>query len=288
MRLVTFQTPTQGPRAGALDGDVVIDLAATDPSLPVSVRLLLEAGEQTLRRAEAAAKSPKRVVVENAKLLAPIPDPQKVIGVGLNYKDHAAEQGLKLPADPVIFSKFPSAVIGPDEPIVLPIVSQEIDFEAELVVVIGQRGKNIPEDRALEYVAGYTVGHDVSARDWQQRKDGKQWVLGKSFDTFAPSGPALVTKDEVPNPHSLAIKFRLNGETMQDSSTSQMAAKVQEIIAYISQVFTLVPGDLIYTGTPPGVGFARRPPVFMKPGDICEVEIESLGILRNPCVAEAK
>lgn len=288
MRLVTFQTPTQGPRAGALDGDVVIDLSATDPSLPVSVRLLLEAGEQTLRRAEAASKSPKRVVVENAKLLAPIPDPQKVIGVGLNYKDHAAEQGLKLPADPVIFSKFPSAVIGPDEPIVLPIVSQEIDFEAELVVVIGQRGKNIPEDRALEYVAGYTVGHDVSARDWQQRKDGKQWVLGKSFDTFAPSGPALVTKDEVPDPHSLAIKFRLNGETMQDSNTSQMAAKVQEIIAYISQVFTLIPGDLIYTGTPPGVGFARRPPVFMKPGDICEVEIESLGILRNPCIAEAK
>lgn len=288
MRLVTFQTPTQGPRAGALDGHVVIDLSATDPSLPASVRLILEAGEQTLRRAEAASKSPKRVVVDNAKLLAPIPDPQKVIGVGLNYKDHAAEQGLKLPADPVIFSKFPSAVIGPDEPIVLPIVSQEIDFEAELVVVIGQRGKNIPEDRALEYVAGYTVGHDVSARDWQQRKDGKQWVLGKSFDTFAPSGPALVTKDEVPDPHKLAIKFRLNGETMQDSSTSQMAAKVQEIIAYISQVFTLIPGDLIYTGTPPGVGFARRPPVFMKPGDICEVEIESLGILRNPCVAEAK
>jgi 2-keto-4-pentenoate hydratase/2-oxohepta-3-ene-1,7-dioic acid hydratase in catechol pathway len=219
-------------------------------------------------------------------LAAPIPDPPKIICIGLNYKDHAAESKAPIPSEPVLFSKFHNAIIGPDQAIRLPKVSQEVDYEAELVVVIGKRGRYIPEDRAREFVAGYTIGHDVSARDWQLRKPGGQWLAGKTFDTFAPIGPSLVTSDEIPDPHQLRIELRLNGQVMQHSSTSQMIFSVDKLVSYISQVVTLEPGDLIFTGTPPGVGFARRPPVFLKPGDIVEIEIEKLGILRNPVVSE--
>jgi len=219
-------------------------------------------------------------------LAAPIPDPPKVICIGLNYRDHAAESGAPIPAEPVLFSKFSSAIIGPEEPIVLPRVSHEVDYEAELVVVIGKRGRYIAEDQARNYVAGYTIGHDVSARDWQLRKPGGQWLAGKTFDTFAPIGPALVTADEIRDPHRLSIELRLNGQVMQRSNTEQMIFTVDKLVAYISQVVTLQPGDLIFTGTPPGVGFARKPPVFLKPGDIVEIEIENLGILRNPVTAE--
>jgi 2-keto-4-pentenoate hydratase/2-oxohepta-3-ene-1,7-dioic acid hydratase in catechol pathway len=215
--------------------------------------------------------------------LAPIPDPQKVICVGLNYADHAKESGQEPPPEPVFFCKFPTAVAADGDVIRLPKQSAEVDYEAELVVVIGRGGRDIPKEKAFEHVAGYCPGHDVSARDWQLRKPGKQWLLGKTFDTFAPFGPALTTIDEVPNPHQLRIQFRLNGATMQDSSTEQLIFKVDELIAYVSQVCTLVPGDVIFTGTPPGVGAARKPPVFMKPGDTAEVEIEKLGTLRNPC-----
>ena len=168
----------------------------------------------------------------------------------------------------------------------LPKVSQEVDYEAELVIVVGKRGRHLTEQQAMEHVAGYMVGHDVSARDWQLKKDGKQWMVGKTFDTFAPVGPALVTADEVPDPHRLPIRLRLNGQTMQDSNTEQMIFGVGPTLAYLSQVFTLEPGDLIFTGTPPGVGFARNPQVFLKPGDVVEVEIQGLGVLRNPVVAE--
>src|SRR5439155_7456756 len=180
------------------------------------------------------------------------------------------------------FSKYATALIGHNENIVLPPVSQEVDYEAELVIVIGQRGRNISSASAMDYVAGYTVGHDVSARDWQLKKDGKQWMVGKTFDTFAPTGPLLVTADEVPDPHRLGIRLRLNGQTMQDSNTSQMIFSVGATLAYLAQVFTLEPGDLVFTGTPPGVGVARKPPVFLKGGDVVEVEIDGLGVLRNP------
>jgi 2-keto-4-pentenoate hydratase/2-oxohepta-3-ene-1,7-dioic acid hydratase in catechol pathway len=160
-------------------------------------------------------------------------------------------------------------------------VSKEVDYEAELVIVVGKRGRWLTADQALEYVAGYTIGHDVSARDWQLKKDGKQWMVGKTFDTFAPTGPVLVTADEVPDPHNLAICLRRNGETMQNSNTRQMIFSVGAILAYLSQVFTLEPGDLVFTGTPPGVGFARTPPVYLQAGDVIEVEIERLGLLRN-------
>jgi 2-keto-4-pentenoate hydratase/2-oxohepta-3-ene-1,7-dioic acid hydratase in catechol pathway len=285
MRLATILTP-KGPSACIQQGLNYVELHATDPALPCSVRALLAAGPEALRAAAKAAQSPSAVKHEAAKvkLLAPVPDPQKIICLGLNYRDHAAESGAPIPRDPVLFSKYPTALVGHGEAIVLPSVSHEVDYEAELVIVVGRRGRHLRPDEAPAYVAGYTVGHDVSARDWQLKKDGKQWMVGKTFDTFAPVGPVLVTADEVPDPHRLPIRLRLNGQTMQDSNTSQMIFGVGATLAYLSQVFTLEPGDLIFTGTPPGVGMARKPPVFLKGGDVVEVEIEGLGMLRNPVV----
>src|SRR5438093_1096517 len=285
MRLATIQTPN-GPRAAAVHGNYYVDLHATDPSLPASVRQLLERGPAILKEAEHAARNPRAVMLEAAqvKLLAPIPDPPKIVCLGLNYRDHAIESGATIPREPILFSKYATALIGPGEAIVLPSVSQEVDYEAELVIVVGKRGRNVRSAAAMSYVAGYTIGHDVSARDWQLKKEGKQWMVGKTFDTFAPTGPVLVTADEVPDPHALPIRLRLNGAVMQDSNTRQMIFSVGFVISYLSQVFTLEPGDLIFTGTPPGVGFARKPPVFLKGGDVVEVEIAGLGILRNSVV----
>jgi 2-keto-4-pentenoate hydratase/2-oxohepta-3-ene-1,7-dioic acid hydratase in catechol pathway len=186
----------------------------------------------------------------------------------------------------VIFAKFPTAIRTDGDPIVIPRLSQEVDYEAELVLVIGRGGRHIPVDAARDHIAGYLCGNDVSARDWQLRKPGGQWLLGKSFDSFAPIGPALVTADEIPDAGKLQIELRLNGQVMQHSSTSQLLFSVAQLVSYVSDVCTLAPGDLIFTGTPPGVGFARKPPVFLKPGDVVEVEIERIGILRNPVVAE--
>jgi 2-keto-4-pentenoate hydratase/2-oxohepta-3-ene-1,7-dioic acid hydratase in catechol pathway len=285
MRLATIQTPA-GPRAAVRRGDDYVDLQATDAGLPPSVRQLLAAGPAALQAADRAARrgDAVKVAAGRVKLLAPVPDPPKIVCLGLNYRDHAAESGAPVPKDPVLFSKYATALIGPDEAIVLPPVSNEVDYEAELVIVVGKRGRNLSAAAAAEHVAGYTIGHDVSARDWQLKKDGKQWMVGKTFDTFAPTGPELVTGDEVPDPHNLGIRLRLNGQTMQDSNTRQMIFGVGAVLAYLSLVFTLEPGDLIFTGTPPGVGFARKPPVYLKGGDVVEVEIDGLGVLRNPVV----
>lgn len=285
MKLATLQTDA-GPRAAALVGSDYVDLHATDSSLPASVRQILEGGPAALQAAAAASKSPKAVKhsAERARLLAPVPDPQKIVCLGLNYRDHAAESGAPIPKEPVLFSKYPTALIGHGQNIVLPPVSNEVDYEAELVIVIGKGGRHLKAETAMSHVAGYTVGHDVSARDWQLKKDQKQWMVGKTFDTFAPMGPVLVTADEVPDPHNLPIRLRLNGQTMQDSNTKQMIFPIGTVLAYLSQVFTLTVGDLIFTGTPPGVGFAKKPPVFLKAGDVVEVEIDGLGTLRNPVV----
>ena len=287
MRWVTVATE-QGPRAcGVVQGQYV-DVNGADPGLPSS-----RAGApgrwgptDSARRGRPWQRG--RVAYDPAKsrLLPPVPDPRKIICIGLNYRDHAAESGVPVPPEPVLFSKYPTALIGHLRPIVLPRVSQEVDYEAELVVVIGQGGRHIAREKAWEHVGGYTIGHDVSARDWQLNKPAKQWMAGKTFDTFAPTGPELVTPDEVPDPHDLGIRLRLNGQTMQDSSTKQLIFGIDELIAYLSQVMTLEPGDLIFTGTPPGVGMARKPPVWLKPGDVVEVEIDRLGTLRNPVVAE--
>ncbi len=285
MRLATIQT-SAGPRAAVLTGESYVDLHATDAALPAGVRQLLAAGLPGLRAAADAARRPDAVKhpAITAKLLPPIPDPPKIICLGLNYRDHAEESGAPIPKEPILFSKYATALIGHGEAIVLPPVSQEVDYEAELVIVVGKRGRPADPETAREFVAGYTVGHDVSARDWQLKKDQKQWMAGKTFDTFAPTGPHLVTADEVPDPHNLAIKLRLNGQTMQDSSTKQMIFPIPQVLAYLAKVLTLEPGDLIFTGTPPGVGFARKPPVYLKAGDVAEVEIEGLGVLRNPVV----
>jgi 2-keto-4-pentenoate hydratase/2-oxohepta-3-ene-1,7-dioic acid hydratase in catechol pathway len=285
MRLATLHTAA-GPRAAVQKGNDYIDLHATDAALPISVRQLLEGGPAALQAAAKAADSPNaKKVAGKVQLLSPIPDPPKIVCLGLNYRDHAQETGAAIPKEPILFSKYTTSLIGAEQPIVLPPVSNEVDFEAELVIVVGQGGKNLKKESALAHVAGYMCGHDVSARDWQLKKDQKQWMVGKTFDTFAPTGPVLVTADEVPDPHNLPIRLRLNGQTMQDSNTRQMIFGVGEILAYLSQVFTLQIGDLIFTGTPPGVGIARKPPLYMKAGDVAEVEIEGLGVLRNPVVA---
>jgi 2-keto-4-pentenoate hydratase/2-oxohepta-3-ene-1,7-dioic acid hydratase in catechol pathway len=287
MRLATIQTKA-GPRPAVYHAGKYVDVHATDEGLPTSVRGILEGGPELLQLVTNVAARPAAVrYPESAvKLLPPIPDPPKILCIGLNYRDHAEETGAPIPRDPVLFSKFTTALIGPDEPIVLSKVSQKVDYEAELVLVIGKKGRHIPREQAGGYLAGCMVGHDVSARDWQLEKDGKQWLAGKTFDTFAPTGPWLVTADEVGDPHELGIRLRLNGQTMQDSNTRQMIFRAEDLIAYISQVVTLLPGDLIFTGTPPGVGVARKPPVWMKDGDVAEVEIDGLGVLRNPVVQE--
>ncbi len=211
--------------------------------------------------------------------LAPVPRPGKLICIGLNYRDHAAESNMAIPERPVVFSKFATAVIAPGEAVVLPDTSKQVDYEAELAVVIGRRAKSVSANRALEYVLGYTAFNDVSARDFQFA-DG-QWQRGKSCDTFAPMGPTIVTADVIPNPHKLSIKLRLNGRTMQDSNTDNLIFGIPQLISFLSETITLEPGDVIATGTPSGVGFARKPPVFLKDGDQMEVEIEGLGILNS-------
>jgi len=223
---------------------------------------------------------------QDAYWFAPVPRPGKLICIGLNYRDHAAESNMTIPKQPVVFSKFSTAVIAPGEPVVLPSTSEQVDYEAELAVVIGRRAKDVSAARALDYVLGYTCFNDVSARDFQFA-DG-QWQRGKSCDTFAPMGPTIVTADEVPNPHNLSIKLILNGQAMQDSNTDQLIFGIPELIEFLSQTMTLEPGDVIATGTPSGVGFARKPPVFLKSGDKMEVVIEKVGTLNNPVVAAEK
>ena len=285
VKLATYLSDS-GARSALVVDDHLIDLNETNDSLPKSVKSLLAGGESMLQVAAECATSGNKIPLDSVELLSPITNPEKVICIGLNYADHAKESGVEPPELPVVFNKFPSCVIGPNSPIVLPKLSDQIDYEAELVVVIGKSGRYIKEEDALSHVAGYTVGHDVSARDWQLNKPGKQWLLGKSFQTFAPIGPYLVTPSEAGNPEDLAIKLRLNGETMQDSSTKQLIFKIPYLISYLSDIIELSPGDLIFTGTPPGVGMARKPPVFLQPGDSVEVEIENLGVLTNPVVSE--
>jgi 2-keto-4-pentenoate hydratase/2-oxohepta-3-ene-1,7-dioic acid hydratase in catechol pathway len=233
--------------------------------------------------AEAKAKG-WLIPSSDAYWFAPVPRPGKLICIGLNYKDHAAESKLAIPEKPVVFSKFSSAVIAPGEPVVLPSSSRQVDYEAELAVVIGRRAKNVSADRACDYVLGYTALNDVTARDFQFG-DG-QWQRGKSCDTFAPMGQTIVTTDQIPDPHKLSIKLILNGQTMQDSNTDQLIFGVPRLIEFLSQTITLEPGDVIATGTPAGVGFARNPPVFLKAGDEMEVLIEGTGGLGNPVVEE--
>lgn len=223
------------------------------------------------------------------KILAPIVPPA-ILCIGVNYGKHAAETGAKLPQFPVLFIKNPGALQNPDDPVELPtsLASHAVDYECELAVVIGKRCKNASEANALDYVLGYTCANDISARDWQKEFGGSQWCRGKSFDTFCPLGPAIVTKDEIPDPNALHLSTMLNGQTMQNSHTGDMIFSVRKLIAFLSGSTTLLPGTVILTGTPEGVGMSRNPPVYLKPGDRVKVTVEKIGELSNPVAAEVK
>ena len=226
-------------------------------------------------------------VVKPGKLLAPV-QPASILCIGLNYRQHAAETGAAIPKWPVLFMKNPGAVQNPGDPIELPqkLLSTQVDYECELAVVIGRRCKNVSKADALEYVLGYTCANDVSARDWQKEFGGSQWSRGKTFDTFCPLGPVLVTRDAISNPNALKIKTQLNGQIMQDSSTADMIFDVPTLIEFLSGSTTLLPGTVILTGTPQGVGMARKPPVWLKAGDTVSIEIEKIGTLTNPVAVE--
>jgi acylpyruvate hydrolase len=277
MRLATIRTAA-GHRAVRVDdgapGAVAVETGDAD------VRALLTHPEWRARAAAAAGPSHALDTVDYAPL---VPAPEKIICVGLNYRDHAEEQGTALPEAPLLFAKWQNTLIGPGEAIVIPPVVTKCDYEAELGVVIGERVRDVSAENALEAVAGYVCVNDVSARDLQFA-DG-QWTRGKSPDTFCPVGPALVSRDDLPDPQALPIRAILNGETVQESTTANMIFGVADVIAYVTRTITLEPGDLIATGTPAGVGAFRDPPVFMGPGDEITIEIEGIGSLTNPVVA---
>jgi 2-keto-4-pentenoate hydratase/2-oxohepta-3-ene-1,7-dioic acid hydratase in catechol pathway len=283
MRLVTFQHH-QHSHAGVVFEDKVISL--TSSGFP-TVLAFLQGGPEAARRLEVLlAKPPDDAVfaLDSVRLLAPIPRPPKIICIGLNYRDHAIETGMAIPTTPTVFTKFSTAVIGPDEPIVLPKHSQKPDYEAELALVIGKGGRYIAAADWREHVFGYMNLNDVSARDYQLATS--QWTIGKTFDTFAPMGPWLVSADEIPDPHNLPIRCTINGETLQSSNTKELIFKIPELVEYLSSVFTLEAGDIVATGTPPGVGMARNPPRWLLPGDEVVIAVDGLGELKNPVHSE--
>jgi len=266
----------------------VVDLNAVLQKPHLTMRTFLELGNEGLRKAKAAAdnalkarKFTKTVLpLSTVTLKAPITDPEKIICIGMNYVDHCTEQNYPIPTEPIIFSKFNNAISSDGDDIVLE-ETEKLDFEVELTIVVGQRGRYIKKEEASEYIAGYTVAHDVSARDWQLERNGKQWVLGKTMDGYCPLGPAIVTKDELKNPYNLGIRTILNGKPVQDGNTKEIIFKGEDLVAYCSRFFTLSPGDIILTGTPPGVGVFRKPPLFLKHGDVVRVEIDQIGGVTN-------
>ena len=290
MRLVTYRLSGE-PRVGALVDRNVVDLNRADPGLPSDVVTLLRAGPSSLERARRvaaeAAADPSAAAVQpltGVKLLAPIPRPPKIICVGLNYADHAAEAGLAIPARPSIFLKAPSTVVGPGDPIVRPPTTEQLDYEIELAVVVGQKAIAVPRERAMDFVAGYTILNDGSARDLQFAKDGGI-ILGKNFDSAAPMGPYLALADEIPDPGNLRLRTWVNGELRQDGNTRTLIFDIPAIISFLTRQLTLEPGDVIATGTPAGVGLGMKPQVWLQPGDTIRMEIDGLGLLENPVVA---
>ena len=275
MKLVTFTQDHHPPRPGVVEGDNVRVLE----HFPDTVAAIA-AGVDGVR------KSPKGVPVplDKVKLHAPIPRPPKVICIGLNYRDHAIESNMPIPTTPVVFSKFSNTVIAPGENVVIPSNTEKPDFEAELAFVMGQCPRHVAKEDAMKYIFGYTIVNDVSARDFQLQTS--QWLVGKTFPTFCPMGPWIVTADEIADPHNLRIGLRIDGETVQDSSTKELIFGIPELIAHLSSIVNFEPGDVVSTGTPPGVGMGRKPPRWLKPGETMTVFIEGIGELTNPCVAE--
>jgi 2,4-didehydro-3-deoxy-L-rhamnonate hydrolase len=275
VRLVSFESEGRTGVGAVRDGEL---FPLPVPGMVELIALGAGAARQALEHAD------QRVPLERALVLPPVPAPPKLIGIGLNYRDHAAESGRPIPEKPVVFAKYPTALAGPGAAIRIPADTEKVDYEVELAVVIGRRVRDVPPEAALDAVFGYAVFNDVSARD-VQFSEGGQWTRGKSFDGFAPMGPYLVTADEVGDPQRLSLATRVNGETLQRGNTAEMIFSVAEIVSFLSRGATLLPGDVIATGTPAGVGVARDPPRFLRPGDEVECEVEDLGILRNPVEA---
>jgi 2-keto-4-pentenoate hydratase/2-oxohepta-3-ene-1,7-dioic acid hydratase in catechol pathway len=286
LRLVQYSM-RGASRLGVVIEDRVVDvlraalLAGLDTTAFTSALALLEAGDEPLDFVRGLKSGNNAVPLADVSLDCPVAC-RKIVAVGLNYKDHAMEAGLKIPSAPLCFAKFTSSLAGPFDSIRLPAEDANVDYEGELGVIIGRKAQRVAEDAAMSHVAGYVVFNDVSARKWQF--DDGQWTRGKSCDTFAPNGPFLVTTDEVPNPGALRVMTRLNGETLQDSNTNQLIFDIPKLVSYFSHSFTLYPGDLIATGTPAGVGFTRKPPIYLKDGDVVEVEIERVGRISNRVV----
>ncbi len=273
MKLVTYSTGEGAPKIGHVEDGQIQPLGGS------SMLEYIEHGRSADRQ-----PGGETVQLSEARIHAPVLRPQKVIGIGLNYRDHAEETGAQAPEKPIVFAKYPNTVVGPGEAIRIPPITEQVDYEAELAVVIGNPARNVSEAEALDHVFGYTNCNDVSSRDLQF-SEGGQWTRSKSIDTFCPLGPYLVSADEVPDPQDLSIRSIVNGEVMQDGTTSDMIFSVAALISFLSTGMTLVPGDVILTGTPAGVGFARDPKVFLKPGDEVTIEIEGLGSLTNPVEA---
>ncbi len=282
MKLATF-THGGTTRIGKVVDDKIIDLTKADPSLPTDMISFLAAGDAAMAAAQKASEA-DTVALSDVTLEAPIMKPGKVMAIGLNYGDHVKEAGLDIPENQIWFTKSPTGCVGEGADVLKPAVSDMVDWEAELVMVIGKRARNVPRDRAQEIVAGYCCGNDISVRDWQFHSP--QFTIGKSFDTHGPIGPWLTTSDEVGDPHDLDIKCLVNGEVMQSSNTQHLIFDCFDQIAELTQVMTLEPGDIIFTGTPGGVGIAMKPPQFMKVGDTVTIEIEKLGSITNTLVSE--
>lgn len=283
MKLATFDTGGAA-RVAIVSGESLIDLSQAAPGLPQDMIGLIAAwpaAERAVRQLESSAAHFK---LADVHLQAPVPRPQKILAIGLNYADHIAESGLPKPERQIWFSKLPNAVNGPYDPIQIPKASSAIDYEAELVAIVGRRCRHVAKEAAASAIFGYAAGNDVSVRDWQFHTP--QWILGKSFDTHAPFGPWIVTADEIGDPHALGIRCFVNGETRQNSNTKNLVFNVYDQIALLTEAMTLEPGDAIFTGTPGGVGFAAKPPVFLKEGDVVRVEIDRIGALEARMAAE--
>ena len=275
MRLVTFSRAGASPEVGVVEGDQVAPLAGVADMI-AALGLGMDGLKSAAKGAHAALAS--------VKIHAPIPRPRKLICIGLNYRDHAIESNMEIPKLPTVFNKFATSVIAPGETVILPKMSEKPDYEAEFAFVIGKGGRKIAAANWRDHVIGYTIVNDVSARDIQLATS--QWLMGKTFDTFAPMGPYITTADEIADPHNLNISLDLNGQTLQNSNTRELIFKIPELIEFLSSVFTLETGDIVSTGTPAGVGFARKPPVLLKPGDSMTVKVQGLGELTNPVAGE--
>jgi 2-keto-4-pentenoate hydratase/2-oxohepta-3-ene-1,7-dioic acid hydratase in catechol pathway len=282
MRFVAFKKDGKAKLGVRTDAGLV-DLTTVDKKLPTDLKELISMGKGAMQRAGRAANnaSARALVKGRVSYMLPIQNPNKIICIGLNYKDHAAEAGLKIPTYPVVFTRFTTSFVSQGQSIIRPKASKHFDYEAELVAVIGKKARNIKKSDALDYVAGYAVANEGSIRDYQMKSS--QWAMGKNFDATGSIGSDFVTADELPaGAKGLNMQCRVNGMVLQDSNTREMIFDTKTLVHELAKVFTLLPGDIILTGTPAGVGFVRKPPIFLKNGDTCEIEIEGIGVLSNP------